>query len=358
MRKQETRARPRAAVPARVRRRCVWGGAGLLALCAAGLVYALAPRYAQTEEILYSYGVTADAAYRVHVLPNRLYPAEWLEEGAIYSSALADMLEFTFRADVQGDMPAVLTGDYRVRAVLEGYQTSGEEKKTVYRTEYPLAEGKLEEKADGGAGAERILRLPLEEYRRQADAADADLGLTVNRAFSLEFDGTAYIGTDHGEKQEDFSYVVALPLPKNTALFEVQKPEPVQKTGQITRMEETLLPPSFKLLALFGALGAAGTGLVLFAMLFTRKPTPQEEERAAREKLKRKYGGRMVRLTRPPAWDGRARVPVSDMEGLLAMAEEMRLPACYCADMRGLPQDGLCFVVAPEYVYEYRLPSD
>lgn len=351
------KARPKAAVSARGQRRCILGGAGLLILCAAGLIYALLPRYRQTERTLYSYDVTADASYRVHMLENSIYPTEWLEEGGVYSSALADVIEFTFRVDAHGSAPAKISGDYRISAVLEGYQSSGEEKKTVYKTEYPLAEGALASISDSGAGAEKTVHLPLDQYRQQSDAADFALGLSVSRAFSLELSGTARINTAHGERQEDFSYAVALPLPKNPTLFELQKPEPVQRSGVITKMEESRLPPSFELLAAFGAMGAAGIALILFARLFTRRLTPQEEERTAREKLKRKYGGRMIRLARPPEHGGRACVPVSDMDGLLAMAEEMRLPACYCADMQGLPQDGLCFVVTPECVYEYRLPD-
>lgn len=357
MSEHEKKARPRAAVSVRGQKRYILGGAGLLVLCAAGLIYALLPRYGQTERTLYSYEVTADASYRVHMLENSLYPTEWLEEGGVYSSALADAIEFTFRVNAHGSAPAEISGDYRITAVLEGYQSSGEEKKTVYKTEAPLAEGTLEAKSDSGAGAEKTLRLPLEKYRQQSDAADFALGFSVSRAFSLELSGTARITTAHGERQEDFSYAVALPLPKNPTLFELQKPEPVQRSGEITKTEETRLPPSVELLTACGAAGTAGIALILFARLFTRRLTPQEEERAAREKLKRKYGGRMVRLARPPEYGGRACVPVSDMDGLLAMAEEMRLPACYCADMRGLPQDGLCFVVTPECVYEYRLPS-
>ncbi|WP_312281525.1 DUF5305 family protein [Oscillibacter sp.] len=325
MSENEKKARPKAAVSARGQRRYILGGAGRLVLCAAGLIYAFVPRYGQTEHTLYSYDVTADASYRVHMLENSLYPTEWLEEGGVYSSALADVIEFTFRVDAHGSAPAEISGDYRITAVLEGYQSSGEEKRPVYKTEVPLAEGAM--------------------------------GLSVSRAFSLELSGTARINTAHGERQEDFSYAVALPLPKNSTLFELQKPDPVIRYREITKAEETRLPLSFELLAACGAMGTEGIALILFVRLFTRRLTPQEEERTAREKLKRKYGGRMIRLARPPEYGGRACVPVSDMDGLLAMSEEMRLPACYCADMRGLPQDGLCFVVTPECVYEYRLPS-
>ncbi|WP_312158617.1 hypothetical protein [Oscillibacter sp.] len=88
-----------------------------------------------------------------------------------------------------------------------------------------------------------------------------------------------HINAAHGERQEDFSHTVALPLPQNFTLFELQKPEPVKRSGEITKTEETRLTPTFELLA-----------------------------------------------------------------------------ACYCADMRGLPQARLCFVVTPECLYEYRLP--
>lgn len=354
---KEKKERLRAILTARSRKRCILAGAGLVVLCAAGFIAALLPRYDQTEQALYSCELTADASYRVHILPNALYPGEWMEEGALYSSALADLVEVTFRADVRGDAPARISGSYRVGAVLEGYQPSGEEKKTVYRIEDPLAEGTLETLSADGAGAERTLRLSLAEYRKRSDEADFALGLTVSRDFSLEFSGTAYIDTAYGKKQEDFSYILALPLPKNAALFEIQKPEPVQSPGQITELREIRRPARTDLLWIFGGIGAASAVLALFAAFFTRLPTEREAERAALEKLRRKYGGRMIRLARMPECGERARVPVSDMNGLLAMAEELRLPACYCPDLRGLPQDGRCFIVAPECVYEYRPPS-
>ena len=69
-----------------------------------------------TQQPLYQAQITVDAAYRVHLIANELYPQEWMEEGNVYSEKLTDYIELIRTDGRAGRLP------YRKRKKAGGLQ--------------------------------------------------------------------------------------------------------------------------------------------------------------------------------------------------------------------------------------------
>ncbi len=342
-------------------RRKAWAVAGgmILLLAAVGLVLCLLPAKDSVENTLYSYQVTTDSAYRVHLIPNELYGSEWLEEEKVYPEALSDSIEFHLKAFLQGDGPAVVAGSYQVTAILEGYQSSTEGSQSVYEKQFLLKDGKISGTDDGQAAVDETFQIQLSQYRQLAEQADQILQTKVARAFTLSFTGTFTMDTSFGQKQQDFTYQITLPIGSGTALYEITKPDPVSKEGKITETRQVDRPVNTGRILLLSLAGTAGLFLLLFPFFFTRLPNEEETWRAEMKRIIRKYGARMTRLEQLPDLGRKECVHVADIDSMVSMAEEIRRPLFYCPDEEQLPRDGVFCISGPEQLYllEIKRPS-
>ena len=75
----------------------------------------------------------------VAVKENNVFEEEFLEEGRVYPSAITDFINIDFKSELAMTNALSISGDYIIRAVLEGYQTGKDEEKVpVYEKIYPI----------------------------------------------------------------------------------------------------------------------------------------------------------------------------------------------------------------------------
>lgn len=188
--------------------------AGIL-LAAAGGIFLMQSRKLveqQQENTLYSYQVTADSSYRVHLLPNELFQEEWLPEGNAYSEKLADYIEVTLKADMVGSKEASIHGDYQIEAVIEGFQTGADARKIIYEKRFPMKGGKVSQTASNQAFVEETVQMDLKEYRSYVDQAELALGGSTSKEFTLRMEGAFVIETGDGTEEKRFSYRLPVSL--------------------------------------------------------------------------------------------------------------------------------------------------
>lgn len=334
---------------------CIAAGGALLLLSAASLVYWLFPAKESVENTLYSYEVTADSSYRVHVIPNELYDNAWLDEGGVYPEALTDYIELNVKASLQGSAAAETSGSYQVKAVLEGYQNAAEKRQIIYEKQFPLKDGEITQTEDGQTAIEETLQIPLAPYRQQAARAEQILQTSVARDLYVDFTGKFTVDTAFGKKEQDFTYQVTLPIGTGTSIFGITKPQPFSKDGQITETKEIAKPVRFQNILLSALAAAAGCALLLFAFFFTRQPDEEEAWQTRMRSILRKYGSRMTRLERLPECGTKECIYVADIDSMVAMAEELRQPVFYSPDAEQLPRDGAFCISGPDRLYLYQV---
>ena len=149
--------------PCCLRRGAAFAGAILILAGGIGIWSGVRRQQKTRETVIADYEVRTEGTARVHLIPNSLYETEWLEAGQVCSVNLTDYVELTFsaRAEISGDMTEntveqkngsrqenesggqcetssgvdqqiQITGQGSVRAVMTGYQMSGDSKRTVY----------------------------------------------------------------------------------------------------------------------------------------------------------------------------------------------------------------------------------
>lgn len=339
--------------------RARWGilAAGIL-LTAAGGIFLMQNKTTeqQEERTLYSYQVTADSSYRVHLLPNELFAEEWLPEGKAYSEKLTDDIEIALKADLVGSKEVLIHGNYQIGAVIEGYQSGADARKTVYEKQFPLKEGTLPQTASHQASMAETVSLDLKEYRTYVDQAELALGGSTSREFTLRFEGTFVVETGEKTEEKHFSYRMPVALGMGNSFFSIDKPKAAVEEGKITEMVSVeVRPPAAKLFLAFGMM-VTGIAVIVFAIAGTRLPEGDEEWCMKMSGIIRKYGSRMVRLQALPELEEKNQVSLECIESMILMAEEIRQPVFCSLDEKGLPKEGLFYVPDRERIYLLRYP--
>lgn len=334
-------------------------GAVLLAGGAAGAWFVMQPQHEQQEIQRYTYKGSADASYRVHLLPNDLYAEEWQEEGRVYSEKLTDYIEVSLKADLVGSGDGEITGGtYQIMTVLEGYQGTAETgKKSIYEQRFPMVKGRITVEEGNHAVAEETFPIRPETYRPHMERAEETLGGSTSKDLYLLFEGNFLITAGEEKKETPFSYQFPLPQSSGAAFYEVVKPAAVPLEGKVLGMVTVPGEKKLQTMILISAAGAAGLALILLMGLWTRRPTELELWRSRMAATMRKYGSRMVRVEALPNLREKELCYLGNIESLIIMAEEIRQPVLYCLDQLGMPAEGIFCVPDGRRMYLLQNPA-
>ena len=383
--------------------------AGAVLILAGGIeIWSGVRRQQKTQEtVIADYEVRTEGTERVHLIPNGLYETEWLEAGQVCSVNLTDYVELTFsaRAEISGDMTEntveqksgsrqenesggqcetssgvdqqiQITGQGSVRAVMTGYQMSGDSKKTVYEQIEVLREEKnaevslpaeqktIDESVRSGqqaaAGAaqpgtgmlEMTLQIRPSDYLERAEAADRILGGSVSRSLFLVFEGSFAVSAGGKSVNEPFSCQMEIPLAAQGSFYEISPPQPDVKAGQITQTETRPLPVRGKRIAVGAAGIFAGAALIWFVLWMTREPDALELWERRMHGLLKKYGSQLFEVESLPETEGKSVIRLSRLDSLVQISEDLRCPVLYVADADGLPKQGHFLVSGDTVCYE------
>ncbi len=337
------------------KRACIMiGGISFAAAVLCGVCF-LHPKTVSAEQTDYSCHMEAGVSYRVKIFPNALYEGEWMEEGRLYSSALTDYIEVKFQASTTGSGPAAVSGDYTVTGVLEGYQEAKDSKKTIYEQKFPLKSGTVSDNGSGNGSIEDTLKIRRSVYQQAVDQAESILGTPTSKQFYLLFEGDFLSETEYGSLEKPFSVSLAIPVDKNSSLFEISKPDLWTDEGTITSNVQVTEKPG-TIPAVFTALWAViSVAFLLWAALGTRLPDEEEKYTAYLKTVMRKYGSRLIRMERLYIPEPETCLEVSGINELIMISEELHRPVCYCADENGLPEAGFLYIKEAENCYLLRL---
>ncbi len=330
---------------------------GMLLLVAGGAMtfFKAKPFEEEQQTILSSSTTKAETFYKVHLKPNQLYNEEWMEENLIYATALTDFIQVDFKADTVLSKEMSLSSDYKVTAVIEGYQTKGEARAPIYERRYVLKEGSTDAAVKNYAAIEEQITFDPQYYRNLAAQAEEILGGQTARDFYILFEGKFIVDS----KENNFTQKMMMPIGKDQ-FFEITKTEASSTDNNITETNKVMtVPPVINYLP-FGVAAAAGLLLSVGTAIATRVQTAEEAWRANLNKLLRKYASRLVCLEQLPDINDKMILRLNDMDSLVALAEELRVPVLYSLDEEELPTDGRFCVTGEEYIYilEYPKPQD
>ena len=364
--------------PRWLRRGAAFAGVLLILAGGAGIWSGVRRQQETREAVLVDYEVRTEGTARVHLIPNSLYETEWLEAGQVCAANLTDYVELTFSAagEISGgmtengmeagidqktkpggqsetadgaDWQPQITGQGSVRAVLTGYQMSGDSKKTVYeQTEV------LEKQADTQT-MEFTLQIRPSDYLERAESADRILGGSVSRSLSLIFEGRFTVSVGGQTVDEPFSCQVEIPLAAQGSFYEITLPQPDGKTGQITETETRTLPVRGQRIAAGTAGIFAGALLIWFVLWMTREPDARELWERHMRGLLKKYGSQLFEVESLPETEGKSVIRLSSLDSLIQISEDLRCPVLYVPDEDGLPKQGHFLVSGDSVCYAFVL---
>ncbi len=311
----------------------------VLLLVGISLLLAFLEKKTKEEDVpLFSYELSADSEYRVHLKENSLYPEEWLEADRVYSAKLTDYIEASFHTKLSGagELNAIVHGNYSISTVLEGSYLVNEEKKQVYMKSYPIKEGEIPAGA-GASGIDDTVQIRPEEYMGHFAEIENEIGGSPEKEAYLLFSGSYQIEAEGQEpKTEEFSEKLNLPN-ADSALYMIKKSEPVQNSGALSETRTVEVPPEKGRTPLALLLILLSVGLGLFTFYLTRDPDEGEVEELRLRAFLRKYGSRIVMLRSGEEELPRGLNYLRDMDSLLLLSEELRQPVTCSIDERGLP---------------------
>ena len=304
--------------------------------------------YEKTEDVkVNSYSITTDASYKVHLLENTVFEDEFLEEGQLYPTALADSILIDFKSEVGLIKDVSLSGNYSVSAVIEGYDSSSaDERINIYKKTYPLAEGNIEEQTAHNATMTESLSIEPSVYKTYSTEIESALGGETAKDCYILFEGKYNINNE----EKPFSYKVYIPVGKEK-FYSVKKDETVVDSADITESEAERVNPKFGSYGIYIILCILAVGLLAFVKLFTKNMEGEGLKLKRLSRVMRKYGSRMVCVEEVPLSQEKAVLKLKNIIDLVSLSDEIREPVIYSMDENELPKDGRLYILSKEYVY-------
>ncbi len=303
------------------------------------------------DSTVYSYDITADSSYKVYLKENGIYDSEWLDEGGMYPKKLTDHIELLLKLNFsgQGQVSAVVGGNYSVNAVLEGVYVKDNDKKAVYTKTYPLKDGELVSDESGNISLEENFNISPDEYSGYVTAIEEELGGNTEKNFYISLAGQITVIVADEEKVKDFSYNVSIPLDLANSFYSIDKPAEFKESDSVTQTKIVVVDPKPYVLILAILPILVGILLALFAVFATRLPSEDERWILTMKRLLKKYGSRLVYVEEME--ERGAVCKVKDMNSLISISEELHQPILCKLNKEELPDDGRFVVQDTNTIY-------
>lgn len=325
---------------------------GFISLIVGGVITAIKsiPHEEDKDVSLYSYNITTDSHYKVYLLNNSIFDKEYLDEDLLYPDILTDYVHIDFKSEAILTKQLMLSGEYSVSGVIEGYQANGEEKKKIYEKNYPIDSKKIQAVQTDHMTIDKSVKIKLSEYRLYAEQIEYMLGGTTAKNFYILFKGKFNLDSE----EKEFSYKISVPI-GNEKFYEIKKDEPAVDKGDITEKTTEKVSPEIKSYIAYPAVSLLGLILLIFLKFFTRDIVGQELWVAKISNIMRRYGSRMICVEEVPNLSEKTALKVKDIVDLLSLSEEIREPVLYSIDESGLPEEGKFYILSKEYMYIFSL---
>lgn len=301
----------------------------------------------ETSTVICAYQLSADAEYRVHLLPNTLYSEEWMEENKIYSEKLTDFVEITYHSDVTASNPVNISGEYTITSVLEGYMEKGGIRKIIFQDKKQLHTEKAQKNDVYDMKFSKTVKVNPASQKEYAANAEKILGGDTNRDFYILLEGHLLIG----EEKQDFSHKISIPVTNREIYFDITKPEKIIQEGEISEKKTIMVSPDLQVYLPYLVLALIGCLLTSLLYFFTEELQGEQLRMANLSNTLRKFENHMVCVDTLPSAEQRTSLLLNDIHTLMALAEELRKPVIFCKDDNGLPKDGRFYIFDTEFVY-------
>lgn len=322
----------------------------IIFLCGFAIYKIFTPSTEEEEVTEYSYVMSVDSDYKVHLNENELYSGDFMEENMVYPKSIFGWLEVNFYAEFSGVEKSDIRADYDVQVVVRGYQTRMEEKKIIYEKSFPLLVQSGLSFSDE-AQIRQPVYLNFNEYEDYIHSAEAILMASPNSETALMFSGNFKAETQFGEVKEEFNYSIPLPLSQN--LFTIDKPQPVKKEGSITNTRVKEHPVGKSMIILPAAVIFIMLLLIGYTLLFTVPPDEDKIRELKFKAIMRKHGSRMVRVGEPVDMSNKTHMVISDMESMIKISDQLNIPIFYMSGTDAMPWDNSFFIPLEEVCYIY-----
>jgi hypothetical protein len=324
----------------------------VICLSAFAVFKILSPEIKEEQVTLYSYSMTVGGDYKVYLKANEIYNEMYMGEKMIYPKSIFDKLSVNFSAKFSGSSGTVsdIKADYSIEVLVRGFQMKGEEKRILYEKTFPLFE-QAGMKYRNIATISREISLDFTQYESYINNVKSIISADPNSEALLMFSGNFKAETEFGEKEEQFTYAIALPLFES--LFTIDKPAAVEKTGSITEMEVIKTYAEKILLIIPGSVIFIMLLLIVYMMIYTIPPTDEEKLVLRFKSIMRKHGSRVVRLSRFLGSSWETILVIKDIEGMIKISDECNIPIFYIPDEKGMPEEYSMFIPGKDICYTY-----
>lgn len=316
----------------------------------------LSPKVEEKEFSLYSYSLNAGSSYQVQLIDNNIFDIKTMEEGKIYPQKLFDKLQVYFYAEFLSsfDDPSItnsnITADYVIEVKVVGYQTIKDEKISIYEKVFPISE-ETDLSFENDAFISEEVSIDFLGYENYLNNIKLALAADPYNDVELIFRGNFYAETKEGNKKEEFTY--SIPLPLNENLFTIEKPANIEKSGSITKTTTVEEPISFTFLFVPAVLIIISLLIIIYLLFFTLQPSEEEELALHFKHIMRKYGSRIVGINSFVNVSLDTVFEIKDIDGMIKISDEYNIPIFFIVDNNDMPEGNKMFIPTKEICYIY-----
>lgn len=303
------------------------------------------------DVVLYEASCKPSLNYQVVLIPNEVYEKLNQEEGLNYSKKLLSYIQAEFGMDYTGNADVPLDVEYQIVAKVNGYSGSDKEKISNWSKTFPISPVKKESlKGMSWKKAEKV-NFPLSGYDSFAVRAEEVTGMKGSSEVIVSMTGKVIAHHQKEDLETPFDVSMQIPLMEDVFQIEKKNTDPIQKT--ITTSEKVPVPLNMvKIVFLCIVMILCIAGLV-FVILFTREPDPEEVLKKKVITIIKNYGSRIVALNSLPRTLFKQQYETHSMKDLIKISDDIQKPILYETDPEQTVKNYMFYIIDEDTLYTW-----
>ncbi len=281
----------------------------------------------EDKTVPFSFNSRATVDYTVFLRPNPLYNNTGLNKDEYIITEFIDYISTNYTFQYTSDKQADISGDYEIKAIIQGYTGQDTEVQEIWVKEFILVPNtKFMKNHSRSYEFNNDVKLELTEYNEFVAEVQELMKFSVNTRLLVVMNINITAETEYGSITENLAPNIVIPLGTNffkvTGTLIDEKPGMIEKTIQVT------VPVNYNIVYILIVVSVFLLFTLVYLIVFTKPIEPNYQEKML-NRVFNKHGDRLVAIKSNIEENFQKKYEVNTIEDLVRVSDEVEKPIIY-----------------------------
>lgn len=305
------------------------------------------------NELLYSYNVSRNVSYDVHLIDNEFFPEKNLEANKTYISSLVDKINMNFTYSLSGNKKAETKYIYQVVAVatVKYASAASDSKDSIWSKQYRIIEPKTGEAQDSNFSIKESFDIDFAQCNADVKNFKEQLKIPVVADLQVKLIVRSDMDVPGVEDTVVESSIMNLKMDLAEDVFTIEKDFDNTSTESVYDKKETKKQINKPLIAIGSVFVFCAVMIILDSIRKSIKFSKKSDYAIALNRILKNYGDIVAEIVSPVEIDNLNVIEVKNFDQLLDIEEEVRMPILFYETIPD--QQGEFIIICDNMAYRY-----